>query len=86
MQPIDVKNYEEHRKRRIASRLDEDDRMFEQFRQERARMAAESEARLAEVRRQADEERAHYVNEVQRRAAEIQRLHRVMQQADRNAY
>ena len=39
-----------------------------------------------EVRRQADAEREHYVNEVQRREAEIQRLHLVMQQADRNAY
>ena len=53
MQPIDVENYEEQRNRGIARRLEEDDRMFEQFRQERARMAAESEARLAEVRRQA---------------------------------
>ena len=86
MQPIDVENYEEQRKRGIARRLEEDDRMFEHFRQERARRAAESEARLAEVRRQADAEREHYVNEVQRREAEIQRLHRVMQQADRNAY
>ena len=59
MQPIDVENYEEQRKRGIARRLEEDDRMFEQFRQERAKMAAESEARLAEVRRQADAEREH---------------------------
>ena len=86
MQPIDVENYEEQRKRGIARRLEEDDRMFEQFGQERARMAAESEARLGEVRRQADEERGNYVNEVQRREAEIQRLQRVMQQAARNAY
>ena len=85
MQPIDVENYEEQRKRRIASRLEEDDRMFEQFRQERARMVAESDARLVEVRRQADQERAHYMNQVQLREAEIQRFHRVMQQADRNA-
>ena len=74
MQPIDVENYEEQRNRRIARRLEEDNRMFELFRQERARMAAESEARIAEVRRQADEERGHYANEVQRREAEIQRL------------
>ena len=60
--------------------------MFEQFGQERPKMAAESEARLAEVRRQADAEREHYVNKVQRREAEIQRLHRVMQQVDRHAY
>ena len=59
MQPIDVENYEEQRKRGIARRLEEDDRMFEQFRQERARMAAESEARLAKVRRQANAEREH---------------------------
>ena len=75
IQPIDVENYEEQRKRGIARHLEEDHRMFEHFRQERAKMAAESEARLAEVRRQADAEREHYVNEVQRREAEIQRLH-----------
>ena len=55
MQPIDVENYEEQRNRRIASALEEDDRMFEQFRQERARMVAVSDARLVEVRRQADD-------------------------------
>ena len=60
--------------------------MYEQFRQDRARMIAESEARLVEVRRQAEEERAHYGNQGQMREAEIQRLHRVLQQADRNAY
>ena len=49
-------------------------------------MAADSETRLVEVRGQAEEKRAHYVNQVQMREAEIQRLHRVMQQADRNPY
>ena len=50
MQPINVEQYEEQRKRRIADRLQEDDRMYEQFRQERARLIAESETRLVEVR------------------------------------
>ena len=83
---IDVENYEEQRKRQIASRLEEDDMIFEKFRQERARVVAESEARLVEVRRQAVEERAHYRNQGQMRKAEIQRLHQVILQADRNAY
>ena len=39
-QAIDVGNYEEQCKRTIACRLEEDDRMFELFRQERARMIA----------------------------------------------
>ena len=86
MQKINVEDYEEQRKRRNTSRLEEDDRMFEQFRQERARMIAESEVRLVEVRRQAEDERAHNMNQVQMREAEIQRLRRVMQQADRNGY
>ena len=49
--------------KRITSRL-EDDRIFKQFRQERARMVAESEARLLEVRRQAEQERPHYRNQL----------------------
>ena len=57
-QAIDVENYEDQRKRRIASRLEGDDQMYEQFREQRARMIAESDARLLEVRLQAEEERA----------------------------
>ena len=38
------------------------------------------------LRRQAEEERAPYMNQVHMREAEIHRLHRVNQQADRNAY
>ena len=60
--------------------------MFEQFRQARTRLIVDSEARLVEVRPQAEEERAHYMNQVQMRQAEIHRLHWVIQQADRNAY
>ena len=60
--------------------------MYEEFRQERARMIAESQALLVEVRRQVEDERAHDVNQVQMRDAEIQRLRRVLQQADRNAF
>ena len=69
MQGIDVENFEEQRKRRIANRLEEDDRMYEQFRQERARMIAESVARLGELRWQAEKERAHNVNQGQMREA-----------------
>ena len=83
-QAIDVDDYEEHRRRGIASRLEEDDRLYEQFRQERARLVAESDARLLEVRRQAEQERARYADQVRLREIEIQRLHRVLQQADRN--
>ena len=46
MQAIDVDNYEEQRKRRIANRFEENDQMYAQFRQERTRLIAESEARL----------------------------------------
>ena len=83
---IAVENYELQRKPRMANRLEEDDRMYELFRQERARMIADPELRLVEVRRQAEDDRAHYMNQVQMREAEIQRLLRVLQQADRNAY
>ena len=58
-QAIAVEDQEEQRKGRVACRLDEDDIMYEHFRQERARMIRESAARLLEVRRQA-EERARY--------------------------
>ena len=46
MQPINVQQYEEQRKRRIAARLQEDGRMDEQLRQERARLIVESETGL----------------------------------------
>ena len=62
--------------------------MYEQFRQERARIIAESEARLVEVRRQAEEKRARYADQVRLKEIEIQRLQadrNVLQQADRNA-
>ena len=49
-------------------------------------MIAESDARLVEVRREAEKERAHYVNQLQMREAEIQRLHRGVQQEDHNGY
>ena len=75
MHTLDVDNYEEQRNRRIANRLEYDDRNYEQFRQERARMITDSEAGLVQVRRQAEQERAHYVNQVQMRESEIQRLH-----------
>ena len=60
--------------------------MYEQFREERAGMFAESDARLLEVRRQAEEERARFEDQARLREFEIQRLHRVLQQADRNAH
>ena len=58
-QALNVEDYEKQRKRRFADLLEEDDRMYEQFLQERARMIAESEARLLEVPGQAEDERAH---------------------------
>ena len=48
-QAIDVEQYEEEGKRRNARRLKKDERMFQQFRQERARMIAESQARLLDM-------------------------------------
>ena len=51
MQPFNVEQYGEQIKRRIADRLQEDDRIYEQFRQERAGLIAESEIRLVDVRR-----------------------------------
>ena len=61
-QAIDVEDYEEQRKRRIAWHLEEDDRIYEQFSHERARMVDESNARLLEVRRQAEQERVRYAD------------------------
>ena len=60
--------------------------MYEQFRQERAQMIADSDARLLEARWQAEQERARYEDQVRMREIEIQRLHRVVQAADKNAY
>ena len=60
--------------------------MYDQFRHERARMIAESDARLLEVRRQLEEERARYAEEERRRELEIQRLRRVARAADKDAY
>ena len=85
MQPINVEQYEEQRKRRIADRLQEDNLMYVQFQQERARLIAESEARLVEVRSQAEKDRLRYAEQVHLREEEIQRLRRVMQQVDQNA-
>ena len=85
MQPIKVLQYEEQRKRGIAYRLHEYKRMFEQFQQVRARMIAESEARLVEVRRQAEEDRQRYADQVHMREVEIERLSRFMQQVDQSA-
>ena len=56
--------------------------MYEQFRQERARMIAEWDSRLQEVRVQAEEERARYEDQVRLWEIEIHRLPRVLQQAN----
>ena len=77
MQAINVEDYEEQRKRRIADRLEEDNRIYEQFRQERARMIAEAEAGLVEVRRQGEEDRPRSEEQVPAREAEIVCLRRV---------
>ena len=73
-QAMAIENYEEHRKRRIACLLEEDDMMYEHFPQERARIIPESDARLLEVRRQSEEERARYEEEGRRRDLEIRRV------------
>ena len=49
-------------------------------------MIAESVARLLEVRRQAEEERIRYADQARLRGFEIERLHRIVQAADKNAY
>ena len=49
-------------------------------------MIAMSDAGLLEVRRQAEEERIRYEDQVRLREIEIQRLHRCLQAADKNAY
>ena len=48
--------------------------MYEQYRPQRAGMIAEFDARLVEVRRQAELEGARYTRQVQLREVEIQRL------------
>ena len=83
-QSIDVANYEEQRNLRIASRVEEYDKMYEKFSLQRARMIAESDALLLVLRWQA-EEPARYSDQVRIKQIEIQRLPRVLQQADRNA-
>ena len=47
---------------------------------------AKLDARLLELLRQAEEERIRYEDQVRLREIEIQRLHGVVQQTDRNAY
>ena len=59
-QAIDVEQYEEQLKRRTERLLEEDVKMFQQVRQERARMSAEADARLLGVRTQGEKERARY--------------------------
>ena len=49
-------------------------------------MIAESDARMLEVGSQAEEDRVRYDDQVRMRELEIQRLYRVVQVADRNAY
>ena len=85
MQPIKVEEYEKQRKRGIADRVQEHDRMYEQLRQERARMITESEVRMVEVRRQAEQDRLRYSEQMHLREAEIHRLRHVMQKVDKNA-
>ena len=84
-QAIDVEDYEEQRKQRLARHLEEDDRMYEHLRRERARMIAESDARLLEVRRQPEDQRVREEEEERRRELEIQRLRQVARAADKNA-
>ena len=60
--------------------------MYDQFRQERVRLITESEVRLLEVLAKAAAERARLADEVRIMEADIQRLLRVLQMADRNAY
>ena len=57
--------------------------MFEQFRQEGARMIAESDALLLKVRRQAEDESARYKEQGTIREMEMQRFHRALQAAEK---
>ena len=83
---IDLEYYEQQSKQRLARHFEEEDRMDEHLRRQRARMIAESDARLLEMRRQMEQERARYEEEERRRELEIQRLRRAARAADRNAY
>ena len=84
-QANDVEDYEEHRKGRLACRLEQDDRMYEHIRQQRATLIADSDARLKEVRRQL-QDRARNKEDERRREVELQRFQRVERAADKNAY
>ena len=85
-QAIAVENHDQERKPRMASRLEEDDCMYDQFRNDRARMIGESDARLLEVQRQEVAEIVRYADHGRLRVIEIQDLHRVLHQVDRNAH
>ena len=60
--------------------------MNEYLRRERARMIAESNARLLEVRRKMEQERARYEEEERMREFEIQGLRRAARAAERKGY
>ena len=59
-------------------------RIYEQFRRERSRMIADSDARLLQVRRQAEEEQDSEENQMRLREIEIPLLQRDVQQAYSN--
>ena len=85
-QAIDVEDYEEQPQRRLAFRLVLEAQMFERFPVQRGRMIADSNARLLEFGRQAEEERAHYEDQPQFSEIEIQRLHRILHETPRTAF
>ena len=74
-QASDEEDYEEQGKRRLACRLDEDDRMHEQFRQQRAQMIAYSSARQLDGGAHAELELGRYEDQGPVRETELHRLH-----------
>ena len=60
--------------------------MYEHLRRERARLIAESDARLFEMQRQVNEERARYEEQERRTELEIRWVRRGARAADRIAY
>ena len=82
---IDGDCCEDQLKRRPASRLEDEDSMNKRLRQERARMNAESDARLLELRRQVEDERSRYEEDSWRKF-KIERLQRIARAVDIEVY
>ena len=62
--PIDLEQYEQQPKRGNAGRLNENNQLFQEYRQEGTRMIPESDARLEDGGAQGEDERACYEQKV----------------------